>query len=130
MLYGNAQNSTGGAGPLASLVGAVIVATLSALIVVAATVHSVRANAADRLRDPRRFQLRCTTCNTTLSGGDRGSREAEALADALKKHEYRAHAPYDPTIRKVLEIRIALANAGTLDLPTDIRQYRLTDFSD
>lgn len=129
MLYGNSQNATGGAWPPASVVGTATVVALAVFIVVAATVHSMRANAAERLRDPRRVRLHCTTCDTTIPGGDRGSRETETLANSVRRHEERSHLPYDPTIRNVLEIKIALALAGTVDLPTEVRHYRLTDFA-
>ncbi|MGO9876375.1 MAG: hypothetical protein ACLPVY_21585 [Acidimicrobiia bacterium] len=129
MLYGNAQNSNRGAGPIASIVGTAIVSTFVALVLVAAAVHSVRDKAADR-HLIRRFEVHCSTCETSLPEGYRREGETEALARVLKKHEDEAHPPYDPTIRKVLEVRIALVNAGTLALPTMIRRYRLTALSD
>lgn len=129
MLYGNAQNSNRGAGPIASIVGTSIVSTFVALVLVAAVVQSVRDKAASR-QHIRRFDVHCSTCETTLPGGYRGEGETEALARVLKRHEDEAHPPYDPTIRKVLEVRIALVNAGTLALPTMIRRYRLSALTD
>ena len=129
MLYGNAQNSNRGAGPIASIVGAAIVSTFVTLVLVAAVVHFVREKATGR-QHVGRFEVHCSTCETRLPGGYRGEGETEALARVLKKHEDEAHPPYDPTIRKVLEVRIALVNVGTLALPTMIRRYRLTAVSD
>jgi hypothetical protein len=44
MLYGNAQNATRGAGPIATILGSVIVTTLACAVVVTSIVHSLLRN--------------------------------------------------------------------------------------
>jgi hypothetical protein len=123
MLYGNAQNSTTGPGPIASSIGAVVVATVTVLAVAVAMRHRRHERAADRLTG-RYFELTCTTCDKRLPGRHR-AQESDAFARAVRRHDNEAHRPHDPTILQILAVRIALVQAGTVDLPTTVRQYEL-----
>ena len=123
MLYGNAQNSTVGPGPIAAKVGAAVVATVTALVVVGTRRRRQRDRASDR-RTGRYFELSCTTCNKRLPGRHRGQ-DADAFARAVRRHDDEAHRPHDPTILQILAVRIALVQAGTVEVPTTIRRYEL-----
>jgi len=124
MFYGNGQNSTRGAGPVAAIVGTVIVATIAALICGAAIAHSMRVRAASE-RSPR-LQVSCTTCGAPLPYPRNSVSDSDAIVQAVRRHERDAHPPYDPTILRVFEVKVALVSAGTLALPTEIRRYRLS----
>jgi len=124
MLYGSAQNANTGPGPTAFTAGAAVVTIVVALIVVVAIHHSVRDNAVARTTG-QFFQLRCTTCNTQLPGQYR-AHDSDAFAKAVRKHDDEAHPPHDPAILQILAVRIALIRAGTVDVPTLVRQYELT----
>jgi hypothetical protein len=128
MLYGSAQNSTAGPGPVASTIGTAVVATIAVLIVGAATRHTVRDRATAR-RTGRFFQFRCTTCNTQLPGHYR-AQDSDAMAKAVRKHDDDAHRPHDPAILQILAVRLALIQAGTVDASTTVRHYEVAATSD
>jgi uncharacterized membrane protein YidH (DUF202 family) len=123
LLYGNAQNSTTGPGPIAAKVGAAVVVTVTALAVVVAMRRRQHERATDR-RTGQYFELTCTTCNKRLPGRHR-AQESDAFARAVRRHDDEAHRPHDPTILQILAVRIALVQAGTVDLPTTVRRYEL-----
>jgi len=125
MLYGAAQNAKTGPGPAASAAGVVVVIASVVGVVVLAMRTSARERVERRL-GVRRFELRCTTCDAVLPGAYGARVDADALAKVVKVHEARAHPPFDPAILKVLAVRMALVDAGTVALPAMIRRYEVT----
>jgi len=124
MLYGSAQNAGTGPGPIAFTAGTAVVGTIAVLIVVAAIVRTAR-DSAEARNTGQFFQLRCTACNTPLPGRYR-AQDSDGFAKAVRKHDDEAHPPHDPAILQVLAVRIALVRAGTVEVPTLVRQYELT----
>ena len=114
MLYGNAQNSTVSPGPIAAKVGAAVVATVTALVVVGTMRRRQRDRAADRRTGVS--ELSCTTCNKRLPGRHRARTPRTAFARAVRRHDDEAHRPHDPTILQILAVRIALVQAGTVEV--------------